>query len=1261
MADVKKILGNIALPDLARLIYNLDSEGPAIKIVNKNDHRIFEVLHDSETIQLDSEGRLFIPLDGQTVFYDASEGLIKATGLTVSEGDAIRIDREMINGVPQATVNVMFDSESIVLDSEGRLSVPFDKETIIVNSEGLIQVNFDEKTLIFENGVLETRIGGWREDPVDQQMFDVVVPTLPADGVVKIEGYSVKPEAGDVVEVSASINLGGTPISETKSFTMVSSGDWLEASDPSGNIIDGIRFKKDYTELQLIVDPGKVAIGSDLEATGHGLTYVYHKVDAKYLGTDNETIYVNDDANLEVIYRVDEMRGARFNDSEKKIYVAVDGETIGYDSEGRLCGTKKLEAILPVVITSEGDSEGEQKIKLLYADALGVNSEGQLFTKVDGLTIKINSEGELATALEAGEANEIIISEGVPVLNVLYDDVTIHLNSENQLELHLDDMKALEVDSEGKLFVKADGLTIQYNSAGELVAFPEPLFDGIATHVVYGTSEWDSESIDVLFNEDKGLQVNSENELEVKVDDLTIKFNSAGELVAFPEPLFDGVATHVVYGTSEWDSESINVLFNEDKGLQVNSENELEVKVDGDTVRFNSEGQLEAKTILEGEANHIYDSEGNLKIDVLYDDVTIHLNSENKLELHPDETRAFAVDEISGELFVKADEKSVFYNSEGQLEIKVDEMRALEITSEGKVAVKVDDLTVKFDSEGRLFAIPEPLKDGIATHVVPATEAWDSEAIDVLYNKEAGLRVNSENELEVIIDSEGLEFTSEGAIRLVFDHRTIVFDADSEGKVELRVPIDEETIRLNSEGKLSADALPKPYIGDSFLYIPETSEGIGEPEWHEAKINGVSLAGDHNTEEAKIIWWGTSEEYAAIEAAGELNDYTLYILNDNSPIVPEEKNYNDLSNKPLINGVTLSGNKTLASFGIQPAISSGVATVLANNKIDLSYEPGVLTVDTSNRLTADTYTTEQIDNMLASLRTVKYAATKPTSPSRNTLYYVGSTSPYQIYLYDSYGTEINLGTSAVQTYSAGSGISINSSNVISANVNTTLTEGTSSALPPTSQAVVNYAEHKTNKVTSLAATATNDQYPSAKVVYDTFQTKVGAVAPSDSSLEILSGTTLTHKEPATLGGAGVVGSQTIIPKITYDKFGHIQKTEQVTVYPPTTAGLAGQVWVSDGAEAGEWLSLADLMKVKYESDSKSASDSTTFVLNGPAPDTGYKRLCCVGAYISSNVPNVNWSVTQISDAQVTIYANGWSGTQTLTANSVWLYVRESTV
>ena len=524
--------------------------------------------------------------------------------------------------------------------------------------------------------------------------------------------------------------------------------------------------------------------------------------------------------------------------------------------------------------------------------------------------------------------------------------------------------------------------------------------------------------------------------------------------------------------------------------------------------------------------------------------------------------------------------------------------------------------------------------------------------------------LDSEDEGIEIINSEGHKFfkikydgqtiilDSEGLLSVPIDNETLI--VDNQGK--LIVNADFDTIRVNSEGKLEADSLPKPVLPETFLHV--NSEGTVE--WREQRLNDQEFIGDLNTETAKIIWYGTSEEYAQLVANSELYDYTLYVINDGAPIVSQDFNYNELTNKPEINGVVLSGNKTFADFGIQPVLNSGVAVNINNNRTDLQYLPGVLGVDSSNRLYANTYTADQIDNMLASLRTIKYADVKPSAGQRNTLYYIGTAEPYEIYLYDSYGTEIYLGTSSVRTYSAGEGININSSNVISADLDTVIQQGSTSTKAPTSVAVVNYAEAKDNKVTAINASSTDEQYPSAKLVYDKLEEKVGSIAPSDSSLEILGGTTLTHKTPTDLGGAGTIGSATLIPKITYDRFGHIQKAEGVTVYPPTTSGLNGQLWISDGAEAGVWAGLNSLVRVKYQSGSQAnVTDSTTLVVSAPAADAGYARIGCVGAYISSTVPDVKWSVTNMTDSQVTLYANGWTGAQTITANTVWLYVRSN--
>ena len=88
--------------------------------------------------------------------------------------------------------------------------------------------------------------------------------------------------------------------------------------------------------------------------------------------------------------------------------------------------------------------------------------------------------------------------------------------------------------------------------------------------------------------------------------------------------------------------------------------------------------------------------------------------------------------------------------------------------------------------------------------------------------------------------------------------------------------------------------------------------------------------------------------------------------------------------------------------------------------------------------------------------------------------------------------------------------------------------------------------------------------------------------------------------------------------------------------------------------------MTSLITVKYKSAQSSlAEDYTSIVVDAPAADTGYTALCCVGAYVTNSYPGLCYSVTNISNSQVTIYASGWDGEKRITANTVWLYVRSN--
>lgn len=104
----------------------------------------------------------------------------------------------------------------------------------------------------------------------------------------------------------------------------------------------------------------------------------------------------------------------------------------------------------------------------------------------------------------------------------------------------------------------------------------------------------------------------------------------------------------------------------------------------------------------------------------------------------------------------------------------------------------------------------------------------------------------------------------------------------------------------------------------------------------------------------------------------------------------------------------------------------------------------------SNSLYNNHYTKSETMSLIASSRAVVQVATMPSSPARNTLYYVGSSSPYNVKLVDSNGTIVDLGSSEVD--------------------------------------LTDYVK-KTDIATSFSASSTNDKVAGALAAYNSFPPK----------------------------------------------------------------------------------------------------------------------------------------------------------------------------
>lgn len=87
----------------------------------------------------------------------------------------------------------------------------------------------------------------------------------------------------------------------------------------------------------------------------------------------------------------------------------------------------------------------------------------------------------------------------------------------------------------------------------------------------------------------------------------------------------------------------------------------------------------------------------------------------------------------------------------------------------------------------------------------------------------------------------------------------------------------------------------------------------------------------------------------------------------------------------------------------------------------------------------------------------------------------------------------------------------------------------------------------------------------------------------------LDGTTIGHSNSVT-AKTTYVGSATTVPRIKYDEQGHVTGTSTATIYPPTTAGESGQVWVSKGSGVGQWKTLVTFSTAEPTADDGSDGD-----------------------------------------------------------------------
>lgn len=423
------------------------------------------------------------------------------------------------------------------------------------------------------------------------------------------------------------------------------------------------------------------------------------------------------------------------------------------------------------------------------------------------------------------------------------------------------------------------------------------------------------------------------------------------------------------------------------------------------------------------------------------------------------------------------------------------------------------------------------------------------------------------------------------------------YDAENDGWNE--VPLGDGGGGGGGEGTTNYLALSnKPKINGTELVGNKSLTQLGikyDNFTDRPQINGVTLSGNKTTTELGIDYGDFVDkpqingnvlvgnktakmlgiDYTSFDDKPQVNGVTL---DGNKTSVELGITYPNLSQKPSINNVTLEGNKTLNDLGIKyeaftdkPQVNGvTLSGDKSNDELGITYDnlsdkpkidgivvaSGDQTADSLDlRRASESYTKDEVDELVAAGRAVKVVNTMPINPEKNTLYYVGVAPAYDVYLVDKDGNISSLGNSDV-----------NFADYQRKN-DTRLQTDSKSVVGAINENKLNIDDRLkiADVVNNLETAAARKALSAAmgKILQETKFEEAGTGLTKN-------GVRINHTNSIT-PSSGVVGGATSIPQIQYDSTGHLTSVGSVNVYPPTTAGEAGQVWTSRGNGVGQWM------------------------------------------------------------------------------------------
>ena len=379
-----------------------------------------------------------------------------------------------------------------------------------------------------------------------------------------------------------------------------------------------------------------------------------------------------------------------------------------------------------------------------------------------------------------------------------------------------------------------------------------------------------------------------------------------------------------------------------------------------------------------------------------------------------------------------------------------------------EITANLDGTIIEENRNVKVVKAPVAMADDIPTKLP------NPEALTITVNKEAFVTYDGSAVVtqDLVMNAETIPLNADTSL-------TVAYGLEQVTPLVAQIPIrtlqdkvyDQETI-LGWFGQESVADIKQKIVRNVPVFVKYGIQLSGNPHYYKFPVEYCAF---ESANQIKMVFQGLNTKDDVVSKYEIIINLDGTIIEGNSNVKVtitslENKSYNDLTNKPSINNVELSGNKTLENLGIQPAGEYLVSADIAN-KADKATTLAGYGIE-------DAYTKSEVDSKLSTVYKYKGSvATYEELPSAN----------------NEVGDVYNVETDGMNYAWDGTtwdklGVTVDLSNYYTkSEVNTELDKKLDITTASSTYATITTVNGKADKATTLAGYGIEDAYTSSEV------------------------------------------------------------------------------------------------------------------------------------------------------------------------------------